>query len=90
MFNPFLFAFVTNLFGSKMKGELSGGGIAKILIGLLIAAVFIAALLPGVITSINGTNTTGWTASQIALFGVVGIVIVAAVVYAIVKKSGLA
>ena len=53
---------------------------AKEAIVLLIAVFVIAALLGGAITSLNETNTSGWTTAQIALFGVVGVIIIAVII----------
>lgn len=63
---------------------LTVGGI----VGLVIAVFVLAAILPDAITEIEGTNTTGWDASAVALWGIIGIVIVAGVVVGIWKVMG--
>lgn len=53
---------------------------AKYIIFLVIGIYLIAALLPTAISTLNATNTTGWTASQIAIFGVFSVIILAVVI----------
>lgn len=53
------------------------------LIGMVILIFVAAALLPSAITEIEDANTTGWDPSAVALWGIVGIVIVAAFVVGI-------
>lgn len=57
-------------------GMLSTGAI----IGLVIGVVVLAALLPTAIQSINAANTTGWTETQVAIWGILGLIILAVVV----------
>ena len=53
---------------------------AKYLIGLVIGIYLLAALLPGAIGALNDTNTTGWTPTQIAIWGVLSFIILAVVI----------
>lgn len=57
-------------------GMMSTGAI----IGLVIGVVILAALLPTAITAINDANTTGWNATQLAIWGILGLIILAVVV----------
>lgn len=53
---------------------------ARYVVVLVIGIYLLATLLPDAITSINAANTSGWTTSQIAIWGVVSIVILAVVI----------
>ena len=53
---------------------------AKWVVGLIIFIYLIAALLPAAISSLNTANTTGWTTTQIAIYGVLSIIILATVI----------
>lgn len=53
------------------------------LIGMVILIFVAAALLPDAITEIEDANTTGWDSSAVALWGIIGIVIVAAFIVGI-------
>ena len=57
-------------------GMLSTGAIISLVIGVVI----LAALLPTAIASINAANTTGWTTTQTAIWGILGLIILAVVV----------
>jgi len=69
-------------------------GVQKI-IGLLIVVIFIGAVAGAMLTAINpiadggSLNQTGWTTTQIALWTVVGIFVIIAIVYAIGKQADL-
>lgn len=52
----------------------------KAIIGLVIGIVILAALLPTAISSLNGANLTGWDATQTAIWGIMGLIILAVVV----------
>lgn len=58
-----------------------GGITAKEVIIMVIAIYILAALLPSAISSLNQANQTGWTSTQIALYGVISIVIIAIIIY---------
>lgn len=49
-------------------------------VGLIIFIYLLASLLPAAISSLNDANTTGWTTTQIAIWSVVSIVILAAII----------
>lgn len=57
-------------------GMMSTGAI----IGLVIGIVILAALMPTAISAINDANTTGWDASQAAIWSILGLIILAVVV----------
>lgn len=52
----------------------------RYLIFLVIGIYLIAALLPAAISTLNTTNTTGWTDTQIAIYGVFSVIILAVVI----------
>jgi len=45
------------------------------ILGICLGCYMFAATIPGAITAINDANTTGWTAAQVAIWPIVGIVI---------------
>ena len=53
---------------------------AKYIVGLVIGIYLFSALLPSAITALNGANTTGWTTTQLAIYGVISIVILAVII----------
>lgn len=53
---------------------------AKYLVGLVIGIYLLAALIPSAISALNATNTTGWNATQIAIWGVLSIIILAVII----------
>lgn len=66
-----------------MEGNVSIGG----LMGLIILIVVAAALVPTAITSLNDTNTTGWGDGEVALWGILGLITVAAIAFGIWKAA---
>lgn len=54
-------------------------------IDLFITVILVAALIPVALTQIFGANTSEWDASSVALWGIIGIIVVIAVVLAIFK-----
>ena len=53
---------------------------AKYIVGLVIGIYLFSALLPSAISALNEANTSGWTATQIAIYGVISIVILAVII----------
>lgn len=53
---------------------------ARSIVILVIAIYLLAALLPSAISALNASNTTGWTATQIAIWSVLSIVILAVII----------
>jgi hypothetical protein len=53
---------------------------AKYIVGLVIGIFLFSALLPSAITALNTANQTGWTATQIAIYSVIGIVVLAVII----------
>ncbi|MGD0384434.1 MAG: hypothetical protein ABSA77_13010 [Thermoguttaceae bacterium] len=56
------------------------------LIGLVLGAVFVGALVPTALTSIATANVSAGGAGVVALWGVIGIAIVAGVIFLILKE----
>ena len=59
------------------------------LIGLVLGAVFIGALAGTAVTAIVDVNTSGWGAPGIALWGVMGIVVIAGLIYMVLREVGI-
>lgn len=53
---------------------------AKYIVGLVIGVYLFSALLPSAISALNEANQTGWTATQIAIYSVIAIVILAVII----------
>ena len=53
---------------------------ARAIVVLIIAIYLLAALIPAAISGLNNASTTGWTSTQIAIWGVVSIVILATII----------
>lgn len=64
-------------------GGISMGG----LMGLVILIVVAAALVPTAITSLNDTNTTGWSDGEVAIWGILGLVTIAGLAFGIWKVA---
>jgi predicted membrane channel-forming protein YqfA (hemolysin III family) len=45
-----------------------------------ITVIIVAAVIPAALTSVNNANKTGWTTTQTALWGLIGIMVIIAVV----------
>lgn len=58
------------------------------IVGLVIVALFIAAAIPVAIDAFNNTVTTGWSASEVAMWGILGFVVLAVVVLGLTKGLG--
>lgn len=58
---------------------------AKYIITLVIGIYLFSALLPSAITALNGANTTGWTPTQMAIYAVIGVVVLAVVIIKITE-----
>lgn len=56
---------------------------------LVVLVMLVAAAVPEAISSINGADQSGWSTGEIALWGILGLVIIAAVVFGILRLSGL-
>jgi len=65
--------------GSDSRAMAIGRSIGGVL-GICLGAYMIASTLPGALTAINEANTSGWTASQAALWPVVGIIVMFAAI----------
>jgi len=59
------------------------------MIALFIGAIFAGYILPPAISSIFNANTTGWDSGTAALWLVLGIIIVVAVVVIFLRTTGL-
>lgn len=59
------------------------------LIGLVLGCVFIGALAGTAVTAIVDVNTTGWGAPSIALWAVMGICVVAGLIYMVIREAGI-
>lgn len=46
----------------------------------VIMIFIVAALIPAAITTLNQTNTEGWTAPEIALWALIGILVIVGIV----------
>jgi hypothetical protein len=56
-------------------------------VGALVICVLAGALLPTALTSLHSANTTGWTSGEVAIFGVIGVIILVGIVIGIVYMA---
>ena len=69
-------AYMLNPTSENEKAMLDARAIVVLVIGVYLAS----ALLPSAISGLNTANTSGWTATQIAIWSVVSVVILAVVI----------
>lgn len=58
---------------------------ARNIVWIVIGVYLIASLLPSAISQLNAANTSGWTATQIAIWSVISIIIIAVVIIKITE-----
>ncbi|MHB1059784.1 MAG: hypothetical protein ACYC0F_18065 [Rhodanobacter sp.] len=54
---------------------------------IAVGVVIIAALIPSAITTINAVDTTTWDPGQIAIWGLLGLLVILAVVWPYLPKG---
>ena len=69
-------------FVEDIKAELSIGKIIMLVLGVYVTA----ALIPGAITTLTDANTTGWDSSTVALWGIIPLIVIIGIVWAILPK----
>ena len=74
-------AFADNPTPENEKAMMDARAIVVLVIGVYLAS----ALLPSAISALNDANTSGWTATQTAIWGVVSVVILAVVIMKIAE-----
>lgn len=62
---------------------------ANFIMGIIGLSVGVVVLSGVFITTVKGANTTGWTASELALWGLLTIVGIAGLVYGVLNVFGL-
>ena len=83
---------------ARMSSEVIVGGIEKMIrgndkaeapikaiIGLFVLAILAGALVPTALTALHGADQTNWTASEIATYSIIAIMVLVAVVVLIAK-----
>ena len=63
---------------------------ANFIVGIISLTLGVVVLSGVFITTVKGTNTTGWSAGEIALWGLLSIVAIAGMVYGVMNVFGLA
>ena len=63
---------------------------ANFIVGLISLTLGVVVLSGVFITTVKGTNTTGWTAGETALWGLLSIGAIAGLVYGVMNVFGLA
>jgi len=58
---------------------------ARSIVILIIAIYLLAALIPAAISALNNASTVGWTTTQIAIWSVLSIVILASIIIKITE-----
>lgn len=62
---------------------------ANMLSGIIYLAIGVVILVNVFISTVKGTNTTGWTAGEIALFGTLTLAGIAGLVFGVLQVFGL-
>ena len=57
------------------------------IIGVFLTIIMAAALVPSALTSFNAANTSGWTTEQTALWGVIGILVIVAIIVVLIPSE---
>lgn len=63
---------------------------ANFLMGIISLTIGVVVLANVFITTVKGTNTTGWDAAEVALWGLLTIAGIAGIVYGVLNVFGLA
>lgn len=79
------FALIARL-GEDQTGAMPTGGLFSLLI---VALIGITAVIPTIFTAIVGTDTTSWDAGSVALWGIIGIVVVYVFITKIMGKGNV-
>lgn len=58
---------------------------ARQIVFLVIGVYIMSALIPAAVSAINNASTSGWTTTQIAIWGIVGILVIATVIIKITE-----
>lgn len=66
----------TKMYKDNSIAAMEGKSIVFIIVGVYL----LASLLPSAITQLNAANTTGWSATQVAIWSVISIIIIAAII----------
>jgi hypothetical protein len=61
----------------------------KGIIGMAVGAFVLIATIPAVIEAFNAVNSTGFTTMQLALWPLVGLIIIVGAIYSLADESGL-
>ncbi len=72
----------------KFVAEMGAVG-ADVLVGFLVIAILASVLIPVAITTISDTDTTGWGASEILIWGLLPLIIVVGLLFMFLKRAGL-
>jgi hypothetical protein len=62
----------------------------NMLSGIIFLAISVVVLVNVLITTVKGTNTSGWSAGETALFGTITLAAIAGLVYGVLQVFGLA
>lgn len=58
-----------------------------VIISLAVGLAVLAAAVPNAITSIETANTTGWSSGTVAIWGILGLVVVAGLLLVFVPRT---
>lgn len=63
---------------------------SNFIMGMISITVSIIMLSGVVMPTVKGTNTSGWSTGEVALFGLIGLVSIAGLVYGVLAIFGMA
>lgn len=61
----------------------------KGIIGMAVGAFVMIATIPSVMDAFNTVNTTGFSAMQLALWPLIGLIVIVGSIYSLANESGL-
>lgn len=61
-------------------------GFVNLIVGIIAIVIAIILIANVVMPTVKTANTTGWTTSELAMWGIVGIVVIAGVILLVIKS----
>ncbi len=80
---------VVSMIGRAIVHGQRGAAGAGMLVSFLVTAILASVLIPVAITTISDTDTTGWGASEILIWGLLPLIIVVGLLFIFLRRAGL-
>jgi uncharacterized BrkB/YihY/UPF0761 family membrane protein len=75
--------------GRRIVRSQVGASGTEVLIGFLVIAILASVLIPVAITTISDTDTSGWGASEVLIWGLLPLIIVVGLLFMFLRRAGL-